>query len=246
MTNDKTNVHEGHRQRLKNRFLESGFDSFETHNILEMLLFYSVPRKDTNDMGHELLNKFGSLKGVFDAPVEELIKVKGVTENSAVLIKMIPAIAREYLVAKHLDSKVFDTAEKVASYFLDKYFGETKELVYAMLLNSNFELIDVVPVSSGTSTSVQVHPRPIADLVVKHNASMVILAHNHPNGNVCPSMDDIQTTTNLLNVFEPLDIALLEHFVIAGDEYYPIIHMTNSLKVKNKGNQAFFRRSLIK
>lgn len=246
MTNDKTNVHEGHRQRLKNRFLDSGFDSFETHNILEMLLFYSVPRKDTNDMGHELLNKFGSLRGVLDAPVEELIQVKGITENSAVLIKMIPAIAREYLVDKYSENRIFDTAEKVASYFLDKYFGETKELVYAMLLNSNFELIDTVPVSNGTATAVQVHPRPIADLVVKHNASMVILAHNHPNGNVCPSMDDIETTSTLLNVFEPLDITLLEHFVISKDEYYPIIHMTDRLKIRSKGNQAFFRRSLIK
>ncbi len=246
MTNDKTNVHEGHRQRLKNRFLGTGFESFETHNILEMLLFYSVPRKDTNDLGHELLNRFGSLKGVFDAPVEELIKVKGITENSAVLIKMIPAIAREYLVDKHSEDRIYDTAEKVASYFLDKYFGETKEIVYAMLLSSNFELISVIPVSSGTVTTVQVHPRQIADLVVMHNASMVILAHNHPNGNVCPSMDDIETTTSLLNAFIPIDITLLEHFVIAGDEYYPIIHMTDRLKIRNKGNQAFFRRSLIK
>ena len=159
---------------------------------------------------------------------------------------MIPAIAREYLVDKHSENRVFNTADKVACYFLDKYFGETKELVYAMLLNNSFELIDVVPVSSGTVTSVQIHPRTIADFVVKNNASMVILAHNHPNGNVCPSMDDIETTTNLLNVFEPLDITLLEHFVIAGDEYYPIIHMTERLKIRNKGNQAFFRRSIAK
>lgn len=241
---DKINVHEGHRQRLKNRFLESGFNTFETHNILELLLFYSIPRKDTNEIAHDLLNHFGSLRGVFDATVEELINVKGITENSAVLIKMFPSIAREYLVDKHSNNKVFDTAEKVGAYFLDKFFGETKELVYAMLLTNSFELITVAPVARGNVSSVQIQPRAIADLVVKYNASMVILAHNHPNGNVYPSMDDIETTSLLLNAFEPMEITILEHFVISRDEYYPIMNMTDRLRIRSRSNQAFFRRSI--
>lgn len=242
---NKENIHEGHRQRLKNRFNDSGLDNFEAHNILELLLFYSIPRKDTNEIAHNLLNHFGTLRGVFDAEFEELLNVNGIKENSATLIKLIPAIAREYISSKHGEKKRFDTAEKIGDFLIDKYFGETKEVVYAVLMNNNFEIIACEKIHEGTVNSAHVSARKIVDLYVKFNASMVVLAHNHPNGNVCPSMDDIETTRQLYSAFEAIDISLIEHFVVAGNDYCPIINTTDTLKYKNKDNRDFFRRSLF-
>lgn len=107
--------HEGHRERLKNRFLTSSLDNFEPHNILELLLFYSIPRQDTNEIAHALLDRFGSLKGVFDADFSELIKIKGIKENSATLIKLIPQISRAYMFEEINKEKIFDHIDKVGS-----------------------------------------------------------------------------------------------------------------------------------
>lgn len=242
---ENKNLHEGHRQRLKNRFNETGLSNFEAHNILELLLFYSIPRKDTNEIAHNLLDHFGTLSGVFDAEFEELLNVTGIKENSATLIKLVPAIAREYLDSKHGKDKKFDTAEKLGDYLVDKYFGETREIVYAVFLNNSFEVLATVKIHEGTVNSAHVSARKIVDHFVKYNASMVVLAHNHPNGSICPSMEDIETTRQLLSAFQAIDISLIEHFVVSGSEYYPIINSTDTLKYKNKENRDFFRRSLF-
>ncbi|MBO5091068.1 MAG: DNA repair protein RadC [Clostridia bacterium] len=239
----KENLHEGHRGRLKERFLEQGIDSFEPHNILELLLFYSIPRKDTNEIAHELLKSFGTLKGVFDADFNDLIKVDGIKENSATLLKLIPAIARAYATDKYSSNYIFDTAEKVGDFFLDKYVGEKNEIIYLLLLNNKFEMLDIVKLHEGCVNSAQISPRKVIDLVVKYNASMIILAHNHPDGNAYPSIEDIQTTADLMSTFSAVDVRLLEHYVISNNEYYTIIHSTPTLKHHSKDNRDYFRRS---
>ncbi|MBE6674475.1 MAG: hypothetical protein E7596_05165 [Ruminococcaceae bacterium] len=227
---DNKSIHEGHRQRLKNKFIENGFQGFEPHNILEMLLFYSIPRKDTNEIAHNLLNHFGSLKNVFNASFEDLIQVDGIKESSATLIKMIPQIAKEYVNSSLEEGAIFDTANKIGEYFVNKYLGEKNEIVYAMLLNNKLELLSVVKIHEGSVNSAFVSSRKILDSVIKYNASMLVLAHNHPEGTVCPSMDDINTTADLMTAFNAFDIKLIEHFVIAGNEFCPVIHNTGSLK----------------
>ncbi|MBQ3018351.1 MAG: RadC family protein [Clostridia bacterium] len=240
----KDNVHEGHRGRLKERFLEQGIDSFEAHNILELLLFYSIPRRDTNEIAHDLLKNFGTLKGVFDADFNDLIKVDGIKENSATLIKLIPAIARAYATDKYSSNFIFDTAEKIGEFFLDKYVGEKNEIIYLLLLNNRYEMLDIVKLHEGSVNSALISPRKIIDLVVKYNASMIVLAHNHPDGNAYPSMDDIETTADLMSTFDSVDVRLLEHYVVSNNDYYTIIHSTDSLKYHSKDNRDFFRRSL--
>ena len=240
------NIHEGHRSRLKERFLEEGIDAFEPHNILELLLFYSIPRKDTNEIAHDLLENFGTLQGVFDADINDLIKVNGIKENSATLLKLVPAIARAYATDKYSSNFIFDTAEKIGYFFLDKYIGEKNEIIYLLLLNNRFEMIDIVKLHEGSVNSAQVSPRKVLDLVVKHNASMIVLAHNHPNGNAYPSMEDIETTSDLMSTFSMVDVRLLEHFVVSKNDYYPIINSTENLKYYNKDNRDFFRRTLEK
>ena len=241
----KDNVHEGHRSRLKARFLEQGIDNFEQHNILELLLFYSIPRKDTNEIAHELLKSFGTLKGVFDADFNDLIKVDGIKENSAALIKLIPAIARAYATDKYSSNYLFDTAEKIGDFFLDKYVGEKNEIIYLLLLNNKYEMLDVVKLHEGSVNSAQISPRKVLDLVVKYNASMIVLAHNHPDGNAYPSMEDIETTSDLMATFNLVDVRLLEHYVVSNNDYYTIIHSTETLMRHSKDNRDFFRRSLL-
>ncbi|MBE6624003.1 MAG: DNA repair protein RadC [Ruminococcaceae bacterium] len=220
--------HEGHRQRLKNRFLASSLDSFEPHNILELLLFYSVPRQDTNELAHSLIDRFGSLKGVFDADFKELIKVKGIKENSATLIKLIPQIARTYMLNEDLSGKVLDTVDAVGEYLVNLYIGATKEIIYILLFDANFKLLNTVKLIEGNINSSIIDPRKIFEEVARVNASMFVLAHNHPNGFAVPSMEDIETTTMLSSAFDMFSVDLLEHFVVAGDKFFPIIRETRS------------------
>ena len=240
--NDKSSLHEGHRQRLKNKFIEHGFQGFEQHNILELLLFYSIPRKDTNEIAHDLLNSFGSLEAVFNAKFEDLIKVEGIKENSATLIKMIPAIAREYLTDSFRDQVVFDTADIIGKYLINKYVGETNEVVYAMFLNNKFELLGIEKVHEGSVNSSQISTRKLIDSVLKFNASLVIIAHNHPDGTVCPSMDDIETTAHLIDAFTMIDTKLVEHFVVAGDQYCPILNKSKLTNGVSEENRYLFRK----
>lgn len=220
--------HEGHRQRLKNRFLTSSLDSFEPHNILELLLFYSVPRQDTNELAHSLIDRFGSLRGVFDADFKELIKVKGIKENSATLIKLIPQIARTYMLDEDLSGKVLDTVDAVGEYLVKLYIGATKEIIYILLFDANFKLLNTVKLGEGNINSSIVDPRKIFEEVAKVNASMFVLAHNHPHGVAVPSMEDIETTTMLASAFDMFSVDLLEHFVVAGDKFFPINRETRS------------------
>ena len=240
MENEK-NLHEGHRQRLKNRFLESGLDSFQPHNILEMLLFYSIPRKDTNDIAHELIEKFGSLSGVFDADIEELVKVDYITENSATLIKMIPSISRAYLMDKASHIKQLDNVEKIKEFLLCLFHGKKNENVYLLCLDNSFDLISHFKLHEGSVNSTAVDVRKIMEFVIKTNASMIILAHNHPNGNIFPSMDDIETTGRLMSMLAPFKVQIVEHFVVNEFDCYPIIHETGSLKSVNSVNKEIFK-----
>ena len=212
--------HEGHRQRLKNRFLASSLDSFEPHN--------SVPRQDTNELAHSLIDRFGSLKGVFDADFKELIKVKGIKENSATLIKLIPQIARTYMLNEDLSGKVLDTVDAVGEYLVNLYIGATKEIIYILLFDANFKLLNTVKLIEGNINSSIIDPRKIFEEVARVNASMFVLAHNHPNGFAVPSMEDIETTTMLSSAFDMFSVDLLEHFVVAGDKFFPIIRETRS------------------
>ena len=240
MGNEK-NLHEGHRQRLKNRFLEDGLDNFQPHNILEMLLFYSIPRKDTNDIAHELIEKFGSLSGVFDADIEELVKVDYITENSATLIKMIPAMSRAYLMDKSRHIKQLSNVEIIKEYLLGLFHGEKNEIVYILFLNNSFDLISHYKLHEGSVNSTSVDVRKIMEYVVKTNASMIIVAHNHPNGTAFPSMEDIETTGRLMTLLNPFNVTVLEHFVVNEFDCYPIIHETGSLKSINSANKEIFK-----
>lgn len=229
--NEKINPHKDHRSRLRARFMKEGLRSFEDHNILELLLFYSIPQKDTNGLAHELLDRFGSLAAVFDADIEELKRVKGVGETSAVLIKLIPQICRAYLMDKETRYPDFTDLHKLGTYLVNYFIGETREKLVAVFLNNRCEMIDIVQISEGTVNRADGDLRKIAEAGFSKNAASFVLAHNHPDGNSTPSAADISLTSHYSKIFKELGLPLVEHIVVGGICYTGIMTHQRSGKV---------------
>ena len=218
------NIHQGHRDRLKRRFLREGIDNFEEHNIIELLLFFGIPFKDTNGIAHALLDRFGSMSAMMDAPIEELTDVDGVGENAATLIKLIPNLARVYSDQKGEVGEKCNNIEKLGRMLVNRYRTITKETVLLTLLDNSFHIIAIERLYEGSVNSAHISTRRIAELSIRNNASMAVISHNHPNGIAIPSFDDIETTSSLVHVFDSIDTPLLEHILIAGDDYTPIMY----------------------
>ena len=216
-------MHKDHRIRVKNRFLTEGFDHFEPHNILEMLLFYAIPQKDTNELAHTLINRFGSLEKVFDASFEELLTVPGIKEHSATLIKMIPALARIYYMEKNKPGEALSDIDAWGKYFVNRYIGIEVETVFLLLLDNKFNVIECVKVHEGSVNSSFVSIRKMVMSACLRNASMVVLAHNHPSGLAIPSSTDLMTTYEFAKSLQLMDIKLLAHIVVAGNQYTDIL-----------------------
>lgn len=214
--NEKS-IHSGHRERVKQSFLKTGFNGFSDINILEMLLFYSIPRKDTNETAHNLLNEFGSISAVFDAPIEMLSKVKGVTPNTATLITLMRELFNVYESNKaQISSLSFEDIKNVREYCVSRFIGQTNEKLYAMMLDNNLSLINCVLISTGSPNTSNVNIRRIVEQVVASNATSVIITHNHPNGVAAPSLDDISITKTILDALKYINVKLLDHIIVAG------------------------------
>ncbi len=206
--------------RLRDRFRKEGcdLDHFEPHNTLELLLFYCAPQKDTNELAHLLIDEFGSISGVFDAPYEELIKVNGVGEYTATFLKMIPALFRVYEQDRVKDEVVLDSAEKAGRYFVPKFIGRTEELVFAACLDSECKVKCCEVVNHGTVSAATVNVRKIAEYAMKYNATNVIIAHNHPYGLAVASPEDIMTTDAIYYALQLIGIDLTDHIIVAKDK----------------------------
>ena len=219
---EKTNVHEGHRQRIRERFLKEGLENFHDHNILELLLFHSIPVKDTNEEAHALINRFGSLSEVFDADYEELCKVKGIGERSALLIKLMPELFREYEKDKlNRDEVRLNSSELVAKYVASHFKGLTQEELWLLCLDINCKVLRFDKISEGTINATMINNRKITECAVFSNAASVILVHNHPSGITAPSSKDIDATIDMANTLESVGIRLNDHIIIGhGDDYF--------------------------
>ena len=216
------NVHEGHRERLRQRFLSEGLENFQDHNVLELLLFYSVPLKDTNEESHNLINTFGSLSGVFDASFEELCSVKGIGERSATLIKMIPELFKKYEVDKiNNDEAILDTSARVAEYVAPYFKGITNEKMYVLCLDSNCRVLNFTQVSEGIVNTAPLNTRKIMKIALDCNASSIILVHNHPSGVVAPSRKDIDATIGMINLMQKVCLRISDHIIIGnGSDFF--------------------------
>lgn len=212
-------MHEGHRTRLKDKFLLGGIDNFEDHEVLELLLFYAIPRKNTNAIAHRLLQKFGSLDAVFDSPLSLLKTVEGVGESTAIFIKIISNITRLYVERKYANSKNALSLEEMKDKLMMKFIGRQEETVAIMLLDAKGKILYEGIVNKGTVNAVDIYMRKIIELIVLYSASSIILAHNHPSGIAVPSNDDVRTTVAINNILKSMKVNLLDHIVVADSDY---------------------------
>ena len=212
-------VHDGHRERMKNKLLEAGLDAFDDHNVLELLLFYSMPRKDTNPLAHELLNHFGSLEAVFEAPADELQKISGIGENTVALIKLIPEVCRRYAIDKNRSDNVLDSAEKAGKFLIPRYLFERDEVVYIICLDAKCKVLCCKELFRGVANSAEISIRKIAELALAKNAASVIISHNHTSGIALPSYEDEVTTKRIKSALSSMGITLSDHIVVADDDF---------------------------
>lgn len=214
------NEHAGHRGRMRQRFLKEGLNSFEPHEVLELLLFYTRPQGNTNPLGHALLDRFGSLSQVLDASYEQLMQTPGVGEQSAVFLKLLPAVARRYLEdKKRYDNAIITSVEDIWEQFRYAYVGAVNEQVYALFLDNKNQIIRREMLFEGSVNASTIPKRRLMELAITTNASSVVLSHNHPNGIASPSRADVDTTRLLRTLLEFQGIQLLDHLIVAGDTY---------------------------
>ncbi len=220
------NVHEGHRERLRNRFLNEGLDNFQDHNVLELLLFYSIPMKDTNEEAHALMNTFGSLSAVFDASHKELCNVKGIGERTASLIKLMPALFKKYEIDKLNDDGVILNSSELAAKYVSKFFkGITNEQLYILCLDTNCKMLSFELISEGTLNSAPINIRKLVEIAVNSRATNFILVHNHPSGVTAPSKSDTNTTIAMADMLAEIGLKLNDHIIIGhGDDYFSYLH----------------------
>lgn len=214
-------VHSGHRQRMRERFLSGGLEGFGDHEVLELILFYAIPRRDVNELAHRLVESFGSFKGVLDADFEDLCKIDGIGENAATLIKIFAESFRKYVLSDE-DVYVYDKIAKVGEYAVKLFIGVSVEKLYALLFDNKMKLLDTVMVAEGVVNTVRVSTRTICEKALKKNASCVILAHNHPNGIPQPSDEDVRYSSFLRDFLANFDITLIDHIIVSG-RYYKAI-----------------------
>lgn len=216
-------IHTGHRERLRERFLKDGLDGFTDVQALELILCYSIARKDTNPIAHALLERFGSFSQVLDAPVSELCKVEGVGEGTAAYLHLIAQSGRFYAVDRGRRVQALPTLESCAEYLLPYYQGRAVEMVYLLCLDAKCKVLSCTCVSEGSVNTAALSVRKVVEQALASNASSVVMAHNHPGGLAVPSREDIQTTQRVALALAAVDVHLADHIIVADDDYVSMV-----------------------
>ncbi len=216
-------IHDGHRDRVRDRFLKEGLRGFEDHQVMELLLFYGIPRKDTNEMGHVLMNRFGSLSAVFDASLESLMDC-GLSRSCACMIKLVHSLCERYYTDKYLtDNKNTQiNADNIGDCIRPFFIGKDVEHVLLMLLDAKGNRLFCDIISKGSFTSSEVNIKDILKLCIQFQAYSAILAHNHPSGIPLPSDQDVKLTLKLKNALASIGVRLIDHIIVSDMEFCPM------------------------
>ena len=221
---------QGHRERIKEKFLKNGIDGFAEYEILELLLTYCIPRKDTKPIAKELLNKFKSLDNIFKADFDKLFAIDGLGKNSIAFLKLVgdlPSIIyKDELKNKKLVNKeILKITNKdiLLNYLRNKIGYEEKEKFYVIYLSSSNEVIEFEENSVGTLDRSSVYPREIYKKIINLNAKSIILAHNHPSDNITPSKSDIELTNEIAKGLKNFGALLIEHIIITKNSYFSFL-----------------------
>lgn len=208
-------MHSGHRERMKQRFRETGLNGFDDINALELLLFYAVPRQDTNPIAHALIDRFGTLHDVIDAPYDDLIKVPGVGVNVATFLKLIPAICKRYTKGKQKRKIAYVSLQELEDFIVPLFSFDMDETLYLICFDAGNHITYCEAVASGNPDSIHVEPRKIVQLAMDKRAVRVVLAHNHPSGVAVPSPSDVSLTHTIKDALRLFNIELMDHFIVA-------------------------------
>ena len=212
---------EGHRQRLRDKFLAQGIDAFTDAEIIELLLTFGTPRSDCKEAARELLARFGSLPAVLDAAPVQLQQVKGVGPKNTFALHFIQGVARRYLHQRVVGKEYVRSSREVADYLIHSMRGLQHEVLTVVFLDAAHAVIDAAVVAEGTVTVNTIYPRELVKAALARNASALVIAHNHPSGSLTPSRQDSELTRSLYLVCSFMHLDLLDHLIIgAGDQVY--------------------------
>jgi len=212
-------IHDGHREKMRQRFLKGGLENFADHEALELLLYYAIPRRDTNPIAHALMERYGSLSAVLNAPVEDLKKVSGIGESAAILLKLSPQLYGKARTADAEQETVLNTVSRVGAYMLDRFSGERNEILYQLCLDRKGRLLACKRLGEGGVTSVDLNVRQMVENAILTSASVVILAHNHPSGVALPSDDDRAATRRAQEALHTIGVKLVDHIIVADQDF---------------------------
>ena len=212
-------IHDGHREKVRQRFLKGGLEPFADHEALELLLYYAIPRRDTNPTAHALMERYGSLSAVLSAPVEDLQKVEGIGESAAVLLHLVPQLAQKARLADAGQETVLNSAERAGAYLLERFAGERNEVVYQLCLDRKGRLLACKRLGMGGVASADLDIRRLVENAILTKASAVILSHNHPSGVALPSSDDYAATGRAKAALATIGVQLADHIIVADGDF---------------------------
>ncbi len=216
----KENLHAGHRDRVKQQILAGTInENSPPHILLEALLFYSIPRRDTNPIAHNLMNRFGSLSAVLCAPEKELLKIKGITKNTVALFRVYALVTKRFAMDKTKSLDELHSTDDIGEYLMKRYTLKTGEWVSLLCVKANGKVLSFDFIGEGDVSSVGISARRILEVAIKCDASIVILAHNHPSGIALPSAIDIEITRGLISSLKQVGITLADHIVLTDKDY---------------------------
>ena len=218
MAEKKKVIHTGHRGRVKEEFRARGIEGWTDHRVLELILFYAIPQGDVNPLAHELIDRFGSLAGVLDALPEELMKVKGMGEHSATMLKLFPAVLGRYVEGRTGVGQIIHTVAEAGHVLAPYLYGAQNEMTYILCLDAKEKLLGVRRLSEGNIRNSDVTIRRAAEECLALRASFCYLAHNHVSGLALPSPEDMNTTNVIRGALEPLGVHLVDHLVFVEGE----------------------------
>jgi len=219
---DKNKVHtgEGHRRRLREKFLRSGLDGFHDYEVIELLLTLGTPRKDCKQQAKEALKCFKTLQGVIEAPVEELQKIKGIGPHNVFGIKFVQAVAERYLQKKLTKKEFIRSSKDLFNYLYFSMRDKDRERFMVIFLDAQNRIIAVETLFEGTLTAASVYPREVVKIVLRHNAAAILLVHNHPSGEPRPSNEDKVITRELIHACRTIGVYVHDHLIIGDNTYF--------------------------
>ena len=241
MADKVKSIHAGHRERIRERLRTAGLGAFSEHEVLELLLTYAIPRVDVNPLAHDLIETFGSLNDVLNADESELLQVKGMGKNAALLLTMMPQLMRRYEMGMQRERPVILTLADAKRYCAPLFIGAGEEQIYMICLDQAGHVLHRTLLYTGTVNQVSLPPRTVVETALRHHAHAVILAHNHPSGIPDPSQADLDVTCRIGTALYMIGIKLVDHLIFAAGGVFSI---TRECLIESGGDEMCYVRNM--